>query len=98
MYGYGGDVGNYGGGKSTSFCFALNGDICNPHVTGIDGVLAAYEKTIKKVTLGSPTNFAEVISHVAKHVESEQVTQDSQKFHILLMLTDGGISDMEKTI
>ena len=35
---------------------------------------------------------------MAKHVESEEVSQESQKFHILLMLTDGQISDMDETI
>ena len=98
MYGYGGDVKCYGGNQTTSLCFALNGDITNPHVTGIDGVLAAYENAIKKVSLSSPTNFGEVLSHVVKHVASQEVSQQSQKFHILMMLTDGGIDDIDKTI
>lgn len=31
-------------------------------------------------------------------VKSETVTQDYQKFHVLLILTDGIITDMQKTI
>ena len=43
VYGFGGQVpiGSSGTGV-TSFCFALNGNIFNPEVVGIEGVVAAY--------------------------------------------------------
>ena len=45
-----------------------------------------------------PTNFAEFLKEVNDHAQSENVSQNNQKYHILLVITDGIISDMNKTI
>lgn len=39
-----------------------------------------------------------MLNEVNCHAESENVNQMNQKFHILLIITDGVISDMQKTI
>ena len=64
-------------------------------VNGVEGVLSAYEDALQKYELSGPTNFAEVIGHVNSQVEAQAVSQESQKYHILLILTDGQISDMD---
>lgn len=81
-----------------SHCFALNGDIFNPEVDGLEGVTAAYKNALKNVNLYGPTNFAPVVELVADMAEEAKVAQDNQKYFILLIITDGIINDMQKTI
>jgi len=58
------------------------------------GVLQAYKACVRKVQLYGPTNFAPVINHVARFAE---VYQDGSNYFILLIMTDGVISDMPHT-
>lgn len=59
------------------------------------GVLAAYHSCIRQVQLYGPTNFAPVINHVAKFAS---VYKDGSNYFILLILTDGVITDMPQTV
>lgn len=43
-----------------------NGDSDNPSCVGIEGVLEAYFHSLRTAQLYGPTNFAPVISKVAK--------------------------------
>ncbi|NXW52866.1 CPNE5 protein, partial [Nyctiprogne leucopyga] len=61
---------------------------------GIEGVLAAYHRSLRRVQLYGPTNFAPVVNHVAR--SAAQVLDGSQYF-VLLIITDGVISDMAQT-
>ena len=81
-----------------SHCFALNGDIFNPECDGLEGVISAYKSTLGNVNLYGPTNFAPIIEMICDMAEEEQVTQTNQKYFILLIITDGIINDMQKTI
>ncbi|XP_044157176.1 copine-9 [Bufo gargarizans] len=74
--------------------FPLNGDLENPNCVGIQGVLEAYFKSLRTVQLYGPTNFAPVINQVAS--AAGQVTDGSQ-YYVLLIITDGVISDMAQT-
>ncbi|XP_053325492.1 copine-9 [Spea bombifrons] len=74
--------------------FPLNGDIENPNCVGIQGVLEAYFKSLRTVQLYGPTNFASVINQVAR--AAGQVIDGSQ-YYVLLIITDGVISDMAQT-
>ncbi|KAG8557200.1 hypothetical protein GDO81_018362, partial [Engystomops pustulosus] len=74
--------------------FPLNGDMENPNCVGIQGVLEAYFKSLRTVQLYGPTNFASVINQVASNAGS--VTDGSQ-YYVLLIITDGVISDMAQT-
>lgn len=58
------------------------------------GVLAAYKGCISRIQLYGPTNFAPTINHVAGI--ARQFTDGSQYF-ILLIITDGIITDMPQT-
>ncbi|KAF7711588.1 copine-9-like isoform X1 [Silurus meridionalis] len=77
-----------------SHAFPLNGNSENPNCVGIEEVLEAYFQSLRKVQLYGPTNFAPVINQVAR--AAQEVTDGSQYF-VLLMITDGVISDMVQT-
>uniref|UniRef100_A0A8C2JBG6 Copine Vb n=1 Tax=Cyprinus carpio TaxID=7962 RepID=A0A8C2JBG6_CYPCA len=66
--------------------FPLNGNIENPYCNGIEGILEAYHQSLKTVQLYGPTNFAPVVNHV-----------DGSQYFVLLIITDGVISDMSQT-
>nr|XP_033814546.1 copine-8 isoform X3 [Geotrypetes seraphini] len=74
--------------------FALNGNPQNPYCNGIDGVMEAYYRSLKTVQLYGPTNFAPVINHVARYASS---VKDGSQYFVLLIITDGVISDMAQT-
>ncbi|KAL4624925.1 copine-8 isoform X1 [Arapaima gigas] len=74
--------------------FALNGNPQNPYCHGIDGVMEAYYQSLKSVHLYGPTNFSPVINHVARYASS---VKDGSQYFILLIITDGVISDMAQT-
>ncbi|XP_062569286.1 copine-3-like [Saccostrea cucullata] len=80
--------------------FAINFNPSNPYCAGIGGVLEAYKACIQRVTLYGPTNVAPIIYHVARFAEQaqkEEGTKGAHAYFILLLLTDGIISDMDKT-
>ncbi|KAG7496590.1 copine-8 isoform X1 [Solea senegalensis] len=74
--------------------FALNGNPQNPYCTGIEGVMEAYYQSLKSVQLYGPTNFSPVINHVARYAAS---VKDGSQYFVLLIITDGVISDMAQT-
>ncbi|XP_033889159.1 copine-8 isoform X4 [Acipenser ruthenus] len=74
--------------------FALNGNPLNPYCYRIDGVMEAYYQSLKSVHLYGPTNFSPVINHVARYAAS---VKDGSQYFILLIITDGVISDMAQT-
>ena len=61
-------------------------------------MIEAYKNALKNVNLYGPTNFAPIIELVNDMAESENVSQLNQKYQILLIITDGIINDMQKTI
>ncbi|EDQ88285.1 uncharacterized protein MONBRDRAFT_26531 [Monosiga brevicollis MX1] len=79
-------------GETVLPIFALNGNMQQPYCDGIDGMIAAYQQGLLNVTLWGPTNFAPIIAQAA------QVARDhSQFYHVLLILTDGAVSDFNDT-
>jgi len=96
LYGFGGAVPPYS--NRASHCFALNGDIFNPLVNGIDEVIGHYSKAINNVNLYGPTYFSQVLDEFNSHTESIHVDAHNQHFKILLVITDGIINDMQKSI
>eukprot|EP00475_Leptophrys_vorax_P025032 TRINITY_DN3488_c0_g1_i1.p1 TRINITY_DN3488_c0_g1~~TRINITY_DN3488_c0_g1_i1.p1 ORF type:complete len:537 (+),score=105.88 TRINITY_DN3488_c0_g1_i1:33-1643(+) len=83
------------GSFSTSRVFNANMQN-DPSVRGVNGILDAYRTSVKSVSFSGPTNFAPVIERAISHC-SKHFTEDSQRYSILLMLTDGEISDMGAT-
>ena len=82
------------GQKETNMCFNLNGTP-DPHIYTINAILEAYRKMIFQVTFSGPTYFAEILRTVIRMIKSEN---NSLKYTVLLILTDGMICDMEDTI
>ena len=56
-YGFGGLVLN-----KPSMCFALNGNIFNPEVQTVQGVMNCYMNSLQKFPLHGPTNMAPLIN------------------------------------
>merc|ERR1711902_308346 len=67
----------------------------DPYCAGVDGVLAAYHQSLHNVQLYGPTNFSYVIRHVARFARAYQ--GDPSNYFILLIITDGIITDFEET-
>ncbi|XP_052816123.1 copine-3-like isoform X2 [Mya arenaria] len=87
--------------KDVSMEFAINFNPQNPFCAGIDGILAAYSACIQQVQLWGPTNAAPIIHHVARFAaaaQQEEPTKGAHAYYILLMLTDGVLSDFDDTI
>ena len=86
--------------QTVSHCFALNGDIFNPECNGIQGVLYSYYEAIKKCQLYGGTEFSSILQYVNGYAgqNAAEMTQYKQKYTIMLILTDGVINDLERTI
>jgi vacuolar-type H+-ATPase subunit F/Vma7 len=81
-----------------SHCFALNGNIFEPECNGLEGVLKCYRNAINKTTLYGPTYFNEIIAEINGRCEATEISNYNQEYHILLIITDGIINDMQKSI
>jgi hypothetical protein len=66
----------------------------SPFCQGVQGILQAYGTSLGQVQLYGPTNFSPVINHVAKFANQYQ---DGRQYFVLLILTDGIITDLEET-
>lgn len=69
--------------------------MANPYCAGVGGVIEAYRRCLPVVQLFGPTNFAPVINHVARFAASYL---NGANYFILLILTDGAISDRHETM
>lgn len=68
-----------------------------PFPTGIQGVVEAYQNCLPRVQLYGPTNVAPIISKVARMAAAEERTGEASQYYILLILTDGVVTDMSDT-
>ncbi|KAJ4814698.1 hypothetical protein LUZ62_027264 [Rhynchospora pubera] len=80
-----------------SHCFNLNGSTYQPEVEGIQGIMSAYISALHNVSLAGPTLFGHVINTAAT-IAGQSVTSGSQKYFILLIVTDGVVTDLQETI
>ena len=84
----------YGG--EVRHCFQCGGS--DKHV-GVQGVLNAYKAVFKSgLIMSGPTVFDEVIRTAGAHAESAQAaakSQGGQCYTVLLILTDGAVSDAQ---
>uniref|UniRef100_A0A3B5L281 Copine 3 n=1 Tax=Xiphophorus couchianus TaxID=32473 RepID=A0A3B5L281_9TELE len=75
--------------------FPINFNPANPFCAGIEGVVQAYRQCLPQVKLWGPTNFSPIINHVACF--ARQALQQNAQYFVLLILTDGVITDMDQT-
>uniref|UniRef100_H2YRM5 Copine-3 n=1 Tax=Ciona savignyi TaxID=51511 RepID=H2YRM5_CIOSA len=67
------------------------------HGTGVEGLMAAYHSAIRNVRLWGPTNIAPIINHVGRFAFEAQLNPKAAQYFVLLIITDGEITDMEET-
>eukprot|EP00762_Andalucia_godoyi_P008293 ANDGO_02978.mRNA.1 Copine-A len=84
VYGFGGKPNN----GMVSHCFPI--DISAP---GVQGIVNAYRSALLSTVLSGPTLFEHIIRTAAGHAASKPAV-----YTVLLIMTDGEIHDMERTI
>ena len=84
-------------GKYTDFNYPINCNLNDPNIKYIDGVLKEYRTFITKIHLSGPTYFSPMINDLNLEVKKELDEGKSMNYHILMILTDGQIDDMEET-
>ena len=65
MFGFGGIPPGCG---RVSHCFAMNGNIYDPEVQGIEGLVATYKNAIQRCELNGPTYFHELLGYTNSFV------------------------------
>lgn len=81
------------GGGRVSHNFVLAGG-ADPHVMGVEGIVAAYRTALGGVTLSGPTHFADSIAHATRLAGAVPFSASYQDYHVLLLVTDGEVMDM----
>ncbi|KAI3463529.1 hypothetical protein Pfo_020192 [Paulownia fortunei] len=79
-----------------SHCFNLNGSSNYCEVEGIHGIMMAYTSALFNVSLAGPTLFGHVVTNAAQ-IASGSVAKNERKYFILLIITDGVITDLQET-
>ncbi len=72
----------------------MNGNPQHPHCSSIEEILLHYENCVQSVELYGPTNFAPVINNA---ISIARGFQNGKHYFVLLIITDGIISDMKET-
>ena len=84
-------------GKYTDFNYPINCNVNDPNIKLIDGVLREYRNFITKIHLSGPTYFSPMINDLNYEVKKEIEEGKIMNYHILMILTDGQIDDMDDT-
>jgi len=91
-------VGAYGFGAKingeTSHAFPLTLDPNQPEVNGLQGLNHAYLHALHSVKLYGPTLFGPLVHQMVQQARTDY----AGAYHILLILTDGMIGDMQQTL
>ena len=83
------------GAPGVSHCFPLNGNPMNPEIQGLENIIGCYQQTLPNIRLAGPTMFSPLLEQFLQY--TRQVSQQSNTYQILLLLTDGVIHDMPRT-
>ncbi|CAD2218875.1 C2 domain/Copine, putative [Angomonas deanei] len=79
--------------QGTSHFFPLNGSAQNAFLPGMQAVIDTYARLLPQLAFSGPTNFAPTIYNV-----TQGARQSPNVYTILMILTDGAITDMNQTI
>ena len=90
-YGFGAVIAN---GQKPNMCFNINFKQ-NPEIYTIDNVIQEYHNCLQRIQFAGPTEFCPMIQNVINIIRREN---NPLKYHVLMILTDGIIVDLEKTI
>ncbi|XP_078064370.1 copine-6-like, partial [Mustelus asterias] len=77
--------------------FPLNFNSNSPECDEIKGVITAYQRCLPKIKLYGPTNVSPIIRRVSRLAQEEMQTEIASKYYILLILTDGVVTDIGET-
>ena len=88
-YGFGANI---NGAPTPIFNLSLTSD---PNVHLIPNIIQEYHKALTIVKLWGPTNFGPILKTTNSIIKAEN---DKLKYHILMILTDGMIDDIDNTI
>jgi len=91
VYGFGAFI---NGRPQANMCFNINFKD-NPEIYTINNVLNEYRNSFNFIRLAGPTNFSPLIQNVVDKIKREN---NPIQYHILLILTDGIINDLQQTI
>eukprot|EP00826_Nyctotherus_ovalis_P020480 TRINITY_DN16436_c0_g1_i3.p1 TRINITY_DN16436_c0_g1~~TRINITY_DN16436_c0_g1_i3.p1 ORF type:complete len:364 (+),score=71.08 TRINITY_DN16436_c0_g1_i3:112-1092(+) len=86
------------GVNKISHCFSLNGNIFDPEVHKLEAVLETYRRNVLKLQFSGPTNFSDIIKYIGDFAEWNVTNGSKHNYFVILILTDGQISDMNDTI
>lgn len=92
-FGFGG-IPKFMGEHTVNHCFPLNGNYHEPEIRGIDGIVRAYDKNIRHISMGGPTFFSSVLD---VFMDFAHEGRDLKTYFVLLILTDGFIHDFSLT-
>ena len=94
VFGFGAII-NGPGSTEANMCFNLNFSR-DPNIYGLENIQKVYRDCIEfeKLTFSGPTNFAPIIKKVISLIKKD----DLFEYHILMILTDGVIDDLNETI
>lgn len=91
VYGFGAII---KGQKSASMCFNINFKN-DPNIKYVENILKEYHNCMDKIYFSGPTYFSPIINKVVEEIKKQN---DIFEYHVLMILTDGIIEDMEETI
>ena len=91
VYGFGAII---KGQKSASMCFNINFKN-DPNIKYVENILKEYRNCMDKIYFSGPTYFSPIINKVVEEIKKQN---DIFEYHVLMILTDGIIEDMEETI
>ena len=90
IYGFGADINGI-----FEKCFNLN-MTDNPSIEGIENIISNYKNAVKSVDFSGGTYFAPVIDRINEVMKN--IIYADFHYHILLIISDGLIDDIEETI
>ena len=91
VYGFGAIINDT---QESSWCFNINFKE-DPNIQFVDNIIKVYYECLDKITFSGPTFFSPIINKIVEDIKKEN---DILEYHVLMILTDGIIDDMEETI
>jgi len=82
---------------TTDHCFPLSGRYDIIEAAGMEGLMAMYANSLQNVSLSGPTYFAPILEKFIG-IANESHQSGGRTYQILLILTDGEIHDMARTV